>query len=160
MITTQRYEGEPWRAGPPLALMLLSILTGCGGSTPEGLGPRDGRLAPCPSTPNCVNTGDRHPVGTQPIVLRDASDATWDAVVGVILSMPRIRLMTRDDRYLHVEQRTRFLRFVDDLELLLRPDGELVVRSASRVGRGDFGVNTRRVESVRSRLTEAGLVRE
>lgn len=141
--------------------MFLAILTaGCGAPIPDGLGPRDGRLAPCPSTPNCVNTGDRHPEGTEPIILRDTSEATWDRVVDVVRSMPRITEVSRSDRYLHVEQRTRLVRFVDDLELLLRPDGELVVRSASRVGRGDLGANARRVAELGERLGSAGLLGE
>ncbi|NNF12493.1 MAG: DUF1499 domain-containing protein, partial [Gemmatimonadetes bacterium] len=49
--------------------------------------------------------------------------------------------------------------FVDDLELLVGVDGELIVRSASRVGEGDLGANARRVENLRERLTEAGLIR-
>lgn len=74
--------------------------------------------------------------------------------------MPRVRLLARSDSYLHVQQRTRILRFTDDLELLLRPDGELVVRSASRVGRSDLGENSRRVERLRSLLAGRGLLRE
>lgn len=144
---------------PPMVLLLVPVaLVGCGAPVPDGLGPRDGRLAPCPSSPNCVNTGDRHPEGTAPIRLRDASDATWNAVTEVVLSMPRVTEIGRSDRYLHVEQRTLVLRFVDDLELLLLPDGEVVVRSASRVGEGDLGANARRVEELRRRLDQAGLL--
>ena len=141
--------------------MLLPILTSaCRGSPPDGLGPREERLAECPPTPNCVNTGDRHPDGTLPIVLREASPRSWETVVRSVSTMPRVRLLARSDSYLHVQQRTRILRFTDDLELLLRPDGELVVRSASRVGRSDLGENSRRVERLRSLLAGRGLLRE
>lgn len=147
------------RTRAPTGTLLATAFTfGCGAPVPDGLGPGDGRLSPCPSTPNCVNTGDRHPDGTEPIFLRDTSDATWSAVVDVVLSMPRTTELDRGDRYLHVEQRTRLLRFADDLELLLRPDNELLVRSASRVGQGDLGANARRVQDLRDRLNEAGLL--
>ncbi len=76
----------------------------------------------------------------------------------VVESMPRTTVVEQRGAYLHAEARTLVFRFVDDLELLLTDD-ELVVRSASRVGRSDLGVNARRVEALRERLEEAGLVR-
>jgi uncharacterized protein (DUF1499 family) len=55
-------------------------------------------------------------------------------------------------------ERSRLFRFIDDLELLLAEDRELVVRSASRLGSGDLGVNARRLERLRAALGEAGLL--
>lgn len=80
-------------------------------------------------------------------------------VRAVVDSMPRTTVVKVDDRYLHAEARSRVFRFVDDLEVLVNPAGELVVRSASRIGRSDFGVNAARVEELRQRLTEAGILR-
>ena len=74
-------------------------------------------------------------------------------------SMPRTTVVEQDDGYLHAEARSLVFRFVDDLEVLLADDGEIVVRSASRLGRYDLGVNGRRVASLRDRLDEAGLLR-
>jgi len=75
--------------------------------------------------------------------------------------MSRTKIVTSDDAYLHAECTSRIFRFVDDLELHLRPDdGIIAVRSASRVGKGDMGVNHKRVESLRQRLTSSGLLRE
>ncbi len=79
-------------------------------------------------------------------------------IQAAVESLPRIRIVTANNRYLHAEVSSWLLRFVDDLEVLIESDGELVVRSASRVGRGDLGVNRRRVERIRSALTEAGLI--
>jgi uncharacterized protein (DUF1499 family) len=74
-------------------------------------------------------------------------------------SMPRTKVIAADDSYVHAEVRSRIFRFVDDLELLILPDRELVVRSASRVGRSDLGVNAARVEELRRLLAEADLLR-
>jgi uncharacterized protein (DUF1499 family) len=74
--------------------------------------------------------------------------------------MRRVRVVTATDSYVHAEERSRLLRFVDDLELLLAEDGELLVRSASRVGNSDLGVNRRRVERLRRLLRDAGLLRD
>ncbi len=73
--------------------------------------------------------------------------------------MSRMRVVSASDDYLHAEERSRLFRFVDDLELLAAPDGELIVRSASRVGRSDLGVNRRRVERLRALLERSGLLR-
>jgi len=141
------------------ALPLFQVA--CGGSPPETLGVRDGGLAPCPSSPNCVHTGNRHPEGTEPFLLRpEWTDRDPMPVVrAVVDSMPRTTVVRVEDRYLHAEARSRVFRFVDDLEVLVKPGEELVVRSASRLGRSDLGVNADRVEELRRRLTEAGLLR-
>lgn len=142
-------------------LTLTLLLAACGAPPPDTLGERDGSLAPCPSTPNCVHTGLRHPEGTAPIYLIEELPGTdlWASVTAVVEAMPRVRVVTVSDRYLHAEERTRLFRFIDDLELLRGEDGELIVRSASRLGQGDLGVNGRRVERVRAALGDAGLVR-
>ena len=74
--------------------------------------------------------------------------------------MPRTRVVERLDDHLHAECRSRLLGFVDDLELELRPEeGLIAVRSASRLGYSDLGVNRRRVETLRAELRRRGVVR-
>lgn len=137
------------------------IFSACGAPPPDTLGVRDGALAGCPESPNCVHTGLGHPQGTQPILLVEdvAEPALLERVHAVVEGMPRLVVVTRSGRYVHAEERSRLLRFVDDIELLLGDDRELIVRSASRLGNSDFGVNARRVERLRSDLAEAGLLR-
>jgi len=144
-----------------MAVLLMLGLLGCSAPMPEGLGVHEGSLAPCPDTPNCVHTGLRHPEGTLPLLLVEDLDETEliDRVHAVIEATPRLSVVTRADRYLHAEERSRLLRFVDDVELLLTDDRELIVRSASRLGTSDLGVNSRRVERLRGDLGEAGLLR-
>lgn len=144
-----------------LALGLALTLLGCDAPPPETLGPGDGTLAPCPATPNCVHTGRRHPEGVRGIYLRGTviDGGLMDRLRDVVESMPRTTVVEQTERYIHAEARTLVFRFVDDLELLVALDGELIVRSASRVGRRDFGVNRRRVERLRELLEEDGLVR-
>lgn len=140
---------------------MILALGACWGGPPETLGFRNGSLAPCPGTPNCVHTGLRHPEGTQGMYLKRSLGRAGlvASIRRVVDSMPRTRVITESDRYLHVEVRSRIFRFVDDLELLVMPDRELVVRSASRIGRGDMGVNVARVEELRRLLEAADLLR-
>lgn len=63
------------------------------------------------------------------------------------------------ENYLHAECRSTLIGFVDDLELHLRPAARVIaVRSAARIGRSDFGVNRRRVETLRAVLTQRGVL--
>ena len=118
---------------------------------PETVGIFSGRLSPCPGTPNCVRSvegGD--PPG---FVLVDNTEASWESVADLVGEMTRTRIMTQTDTYLHAEATSFLFRFVDDLELLWdRDKGVVHYRSASRLGKGDMGVNAKRVASLRSRL--------
>jgi uncharacterized protein (DUF1499 family) len=127
---------------------------------PEGLGVVDGTLGRCPDTPNCVHTGLRHPAGTKPLYLADGLDSgdVMRQLRSVVESLPRVRIVTVTDRYLHAEVTSFLFRFVDDLELLLTDEDELVVRSASRIGSSDLGTNGRRVDQLRTALAEAQLL--
>jgi uncharacterized protein (DUF1499 family) len=117
---------------------------------PGNLGVKDGRLAPCKRSPNCVSSQadprDReHYIA--PIAFRGAMGDLRQAVE----SMQRSRVITAQGNYLYAEYRTRLLRYVDDVELLYDPAAGMVhVRSASRLGRRDFGVNRKRVEALRA----------
>lgn len=139
---------------------LVAIVSACSGNVPEGLGVTQGTLTPCPGTPNCVHTGLRYPAGTKGIYLagRIPPDELMPRLVSVVESMPRTTIVEQSDMYLRAEVRSLIFRFVDDLELYVTPELELVVRSASRVGKGDMGVNAERVEELRSRLQEAELL--
>ena len=124
------------------------------------LGVRDGRLADCPMSPNCVCSDASDPGHRiAPFALAVGPEAAWRAIEEAVDSLPRGRIVEREMGYLRAEDRTR-LGFVDDLELHLRVDEGLVaVRSASRLGWSDLGANRRRVERLRSRLRQRGVVR-
>jgi uncharacterized protein (DUF1499 family) len=94
------------------------------------------------------------------VLAAPAADA-WRAAREAVASLPRTRIVSETSEYLHAESTSRIFRFVDDLELQLRPaEGKIAVRSASRVGHGDMGVNRERVETLRSELLRRGVVRE
>lgn len=115
---------------------------------PANLGVRNGRLAPCKRTPNCVSSqadpSDRtHYVA--PIAFEGSMQALREAIAG----LPLASVIEAKGDYLYAEFRTPILRFVDDVELL-KGDGVLHVRSASRLGRRDFNANRNRVEQLRA----------
>ncbi|HVC19062.1 MAG TPA: DUF1499 domain-containing protein [Vicinamibacterales bacterium] len=119
------------------------------------------RLAPCPSSPNCVSSDApeaAHAVAALALAV-PAADA-WHAVRAAVGRLPRATIVEDGPGYLRAECRSRLFRFVDDLELELRAaDGIVAVRSAARIGRHDLGVNRRRVERLRAALRAEGIVR-
>jgi uncharacterized protein (DUF1499 family) len=129
----------------------------CAGTPPATLGLHGGRLAACPSSPNCVSSDAEDPTHAVPaFALSRPADEAWRAARAAVERLPRTRVTAATAEYLHAECRSALFGFVDDLELSLRAsEGIIAVRSASRLGYGDMGVNRRRVERLRALLTSA-----
>jgi uncharacterized protein (DUF1499 family) len=108
-------------------------------------------LSPCPQSPNCVSSeadpSDReHFIAPFPVPPGIAPEAVLDAFEAIVRRDPRTRIERREPGSLHATDRTRLLRFIDDIEARVADDGRLLhVRSASRVGYGDMGTNRRRI---------------
>jgi uncharacterized protein (DUF1499 family) len=137
-------------------LTLLGIVFGgCSGTLPEGLGIKNGRLAPCPQSPNCVcsQAADaQHQIA--PFTYRGERSAALARLQTALATLPRTRVTTVSDVYLHATSASSLFGFVDDLEFFF-PEGRKVieVRSAARLGWSDFGVNRRRIENLRAAFT-------
>ena len=117
---------------------------------PAGLGVKDGRLAPCKRTPNCVSS-QADPHDREHYVAPLAFRGTMAELRRAVEAMPRATVIRADGEYLYAEYRTRLMRYVDDLELYYDARAGLAhVRSASRLGRHDFGVNRNRIEELRA----------
>lgn len=119
------------------------------------------RLAGCPSTPNCVSSDARGKThGIEPLAVIGDPVAAWKALREILDATPRVRIVEATSDYIHAESRTLIFRFTDDVEFELRASASIIaVRSASRVGRSDLGVNRRRIESIREQLRKRGVVR-
>ena len=116
----------------------------------EGAAARDGRLAPCKRTPNCVSS-QADPADAGHYIAPLAFPGTVGELRRAIERLPRVSVVREETDYLYAEFRTPLLRYVDDVEF--QKAGDVVhVRSASRLGRRDFGVNRRRIEEIRRLL--------
>jgi len=140
-------------------IVVLSMLSiGCTGVRPVNLGIKDGKLAPCPSTPNCVSSqsSDReHAV--EPLSFTGTVAEAHAEIRKIILSMKRSRIITDMDSYIHAEFSSAVFRFVDDVEFQFDEGTKVIhVRSAARLGHSDLGVNRRRVEDIRTRWKSSG----
>ncbi len=135
--------------GTAVGFALLMVFTRWLSSRCTGsIGLVDGRLRPCPDKPNCVSSQAIGIHAIEPIRFQGSPESAWKCLIDLLRRLPRLRIMTQTDSYLHVEARTRLFGFVDDVEFLLGGD-VIHVRSASRLGYSDLGVNRRRVEAIR-----------
>jgi uncharacterized protein (DUF1499 family) len=118
---------------------------------PKNIGVVNGRLQPCSWKPNCVcsfDTDAEH--GIAPLTFTGPWDAAREKLLQIVRSQPRTRIVAEEGPYLRIECTSLIMRFVDDLEFLFDPAASVIhVRSASRVGRSDLGVNRHRVETIR-----------
>ena len=119
-------------------------------------GLRDGKLSECPDSPNCVSSQTEMKGHTiEPLSYRGSFSDAKEALLSVITSLPRTKIIVDNDRYIHVTFTSRLMRFVDDVEFLFDDTNKKIhVRSASRVGYSDMGVNRKRVEELRKLLNE------
>lgn len=130
----------------------MAIALGCAGERPANLGIIDGRLAPCPDSPNCVSSqsaDESHRI--EPLRYIGSADSVRQNLRKLVESMPRTKIVTQTDSYIHAEFTIALMGFVDDVEFHFDDENKIIhVRSASRVGHSDFGVNRRRVEKIRN----------
>ena len=83
----------------------------------------------------------------------DSIDSPYEKVKSIVENTPRTKIVELDSDYLHAEVTSRIMKYVDDLEISFLPEkNNLLIRSESRVGDGDFGVNRKRVDLLVSNL--------
>jgi uncharacterized protein (DUF1499 family) len=151
-----------------IGLVTVSVLTVAAGqlgllqgSAPTDLGVHDGRLKPPSPTANSVSSqAALHPDHPQrgyadiaPLAVTGDGPATIARLEAIVRGMDGAKVVRSEPDYLYAQFTTRWLKFVDDLEFWFDPARNVIeVRSASRLGRSDLGVNRRRVEAVRAAL--------
>jgi uncharacterized protein (DUF1499 family) len=129
------------------------------GTRPDNLGVKDGKLAPCPASPNCVisqgNTDAEHAIA--PLSYSGDKAAAMAQLEAIVNGMERTNIIQKTDDYLYAEFASKLMGYVDDVEFYLDPAESVIhVRSASRLGQSDLGVNRQRIEAIRSQLNSAG----
>ncbi|MEM7735041.1 MAG: DUF1499 domain-containing protein [Deinococcota bacterium] len=137
--------------------VVLRVLVERGSPMPNNLGVEEGRLAACPDKPNCVSSyaaDDEHRIA--PIAYEGSQEEARAALLTVLNNLSNSTIITQDNDYIHVELRSRLMRFVDDTEFYFAEPGLIQVRSAARIGQADMGANRRYVETIRETF-RAGL---
>ncbi len=119
------------------------------------------KLSPCPTSPNCVSSQasseSSHYIA--PFKIKISSDKAWAAIKNVLKSQSRTVISKETDEVIEAEITSLVFRFVDDVQILLDKEAGLIhIRSASRTGHSDLGVNRKRVEKIRVHLQQVGVI--
>ena len=129
------------------------------GKRPSNIGVHDGRLAPPKRSPNNVSSqAPQDDAGHSIAPLKFLGNGAEALITlrKVIDAMDRTHVVQDDGGYLCAEFRSKLMGYVDDVEFLVsEKEGVIHIRSASRLGRRDFGVNRARVEAIRRRFEAA-----
>ena len=135
--------------------LFMAVSTMSCSSTQHPLGLINGHLAPCPNSPNCVSSEtSTRAAYIEPLAVHVTGEDVWVCLKRSITEMGGT-IEKKEGRYLWATFKTKLFRFVDDVELRLDADAKLIhVRSASRVGYSDLGVNGKRVEVLRERFMQ------
>lgn len=120
----------------------------------SNIGSKDGRLADCPNSPNCVSSQTEDPTKSMSPFRYDGTPvAAWDQLVRIVDELPGTKIVTNEAGYLHVECSSLVFRFVDDLEFLIDDkSNQIHFRSASRIGHSDLGANRKRIELIKEKF--------
>ena len=146
-----------------IALLVAGQMDMLRGAAPTDLGLKNGRLKPPANNPNSVSSQAslhaNHPfrayADIAPLAYTGDGAAAFARAVAIVKAMPGTTVVDEKpgSGYLYARCQTRWLKFTDDLELALDKSGRVIhVRSASRIGRGDLGVNRARVEAIRAAM--------
>ena len=132
-------------------LTITSFLIPSDAVLAANLGVNNSHLAACPASPNCVVSQDgdaKHAI--DPITYHVDREQAKETLLKVLTVVPRTEVIEKTDSYIHALSKSRIFKFVDDVEFYFPDDGKVIhMRSASRVGESDLGVNRRRMEQIR-----------
>ena len=138
------------------AALLSTVLLGLTACSQGVTTMTDRTSSPCGDKPNCISTQDsREKYQLAPFTI--TNDANIDAIENAALQLPGAKTAVKEEGYIRIECTSKIMRFVDDLELKIEGD-QLLVRSESRVGYSDFGVNRKRAEQLRELLKADNLI--
>ncbi len=127
------------------------------GERPAALGVENGKLTECPPSPNCVSSqaeDEDHKIDA--IAYETSADEAIGTIATILEDTSNANIITAEDNYIYAEFTSGLMGFVDDVEFYANPkDNQIEVRSASRLGESDLGVNRKRIEAIRRQFKEA-----
>lgn len=119
-------------------------------------------LPACPNSPNCVSSQANHTDAEHyiaPFKITVPATKAWQALQDALLQQSRTIITHKTEGTLKAEATSLIFRFVDDVDAVLDTTNQTIhIRSASRTGYSDFGVNRKRIESLRLALQQAKVI--
>jgi uncharacterized protein (DUF1499 family) len=143
-----------------VTLLGSTVLMSCSGTIPK-LGIKSGQLVPCPDSPNCVishTTDKEHFI--QPVNFDGALQDAQQRLLQILKALPYTKIISVQENYIGVEFSSEIFGFIDDAEFYFVSTANnktiINVRSASRIGHSDLGVNRKRIEQIRNKFKAEG----
>lgn len=130
----------------------IFLLSACTGTAPKNIGHNHNQLTPCPTSPNCVSsmaTSQTHSI--EALKFKGNSEEAFSQLHNYLIKEPRVTIKQAKYPYIYAEFSSMVFRFVDDVEFFFK-ENQIEVRSASRIGYSDLGVNRERIEHIRKQL--------
>jgi uncharacterized protein (DUF1499 family) len=149
--------GQPamsWAHETPEIAVLPGFKSIFGGSRPTNLGVKNNQLTACPKSPNCVvsqgASDTEHAIA--PLSYTGTPATAMAALHAIVAAQPGSEIISQTETYLYTEFTSKLMGFVDDVEFFLSEEepGTVHVRSASRLGESDLGVNRQHIETIRA----------
>jgi len=157
-MSIETQKSSPFRSVLIITISLVLIaICWLAGTRPTNIGIQEsGQLAACPSSPNCVNSQSQDAVHKiEPLTFDSTPTQAMADLKRVIQNQERTTIITETENYLYAEFKSKLMGYVDDVEFLLDSSAKVIhVRSASRLGQSDLGVNRKRIETIRAALSE------
>ena len=138
----------------PIVIVLAVAGMSCATRRAQRMGLVNGRLAPCPGSPNCVSSEEKAGLfRVEPLAFTGTPEEAWARLKRTVQEMGG-KIRKESDGYLWATFRSKVFQFVDDMEFRMDAANKVIhVRSASRLGYSDLGVNRKRVETLRARFS-------
>ena len=141
-----------------ITLAILTLLHSCQSKRPTNIGltdsPEGKLLQKCPETPNCLSS--HYPADKdhyiEPIAYKMEKLQAKKLITGILKKSPSAKIINEDDNYVYAEYTSAVFKFVDDVEFNFSQNNVIHIRSASRLGKKDFGVNSKRLEEIKFRF--------
>ena len=144
-------------------ILTFFLLFGCSQQTPKNLGLKTikdrSMLSECPDKPNCVisykDSAKREGQYLEAFQGSGNKDHDYNKVVKILEKNSSVKIVSKNGNYIHATFTSTFLRFIDDVEFYFGEEKKIHFRSASRLGRSDFGVNKKRIEDIRFKFQQS-----
>ena len=141
-----------------LSLFCL-IFSSCKDRPAKGIGlTPENKFYPCPESPNCVSSFEKSNNETNfiaPIKIFGEKEAVIKKIEAIIENNPNAKVVEKKEDYLRAEYTSLIFKFVDDIQFYFGEKGFIHVKSASRIGRSDFGKNRERVREIEFALQQS-----
>ncbi len=161
MLLHEQFTTIAQRLRKSIALVIFLTLTVslCSMADTWALSVSNNHLASCPASQNCVvsqGADSKHAI--EPITYHVDHDKAREILLKVLTVVPRTEVVEQTDNYIHATSKSRIFKFIDDVEFYFPNDENVIhLRSASRVGDWDLGVNRRRLEQIRLALRDLNI---